>query len=62
LKVFNLLGQEVVTLVDEVRPVGAHWIIWNGTGSNGSPAASGLYIYRLQAGRFVESKKMLLIR
>ena len=58
----TLLGQEIVTLVDEVRPAGTHRIIWNGTNRNGSAAASGLYICRIQAGNFVDSRKMVLLR
>jgi hypothetical protein len=62
LKVFNTLGQLVATLVDEIRPVGAYRIIWDGRSSSGANVASGVYVYQLQAGNFVDAKKMVLIR
>jgi hypothetical protein len=57
LKVFDLLGREITTLVDEFKAPGEHAVTWN-TGR----AASGVYIYRLQSGPFVEAKKLLLLR
>lgn len=57
LKVYDLLGKEVATLVDENLPVGVHKAQWNA-----SDVASGVYFYRLQAGSFVETKKLLLLR
>ena len=57
LKVFNQLGQELATLVNETKEAGSHTIQWNATGF-----ASGVYYYQLTAGNFVENKKMLLIR
>jgi glucuronoarabinoxylan endo-1,4-beta-xylanase len=57
LKVFNLLGQDVHTLVNERQQAGFHSVEWDA-----SDLASGVYLYRLQAGDFVETRKMLLIR
>ncbi len=57
LKVFDLLGREVATVVDENLPVGVHKAEWNAGGFS-----SGVYLYRLQAGDFVETKKLLLLR
>lgn len=57
LKIFNLLGEEVATLVNEVRPAGTYRIGWNASGS-----PSGVYIYRLQAGDFTATKKLILLR
>jgi len=55
--VFSLLGQEVATLVAEKLDVGKHKVKWS---SNGVP--SGVYFYRFQAGSFLETKKMMVIR
>jgi hypothetical protein len=55
LTVYDLLGQEVATLVDGVRPAGTYAVTWNASG-----LASGTYIYRLEAGSTVLSKKMIL--
>ncbi len=56
LKVFNLLG-EVATLVAEQRTPGIHKLNWDARG-----LASGVYLYRLEAGEFVQSKKLILMR
>ena len=56
-KVFNSLGEEVRTLVDEIRPAGNYEAEFNA-----SALPSGVYIYRMQSGDFVSSKKMLLIK
>jgi hypothetical protein len=57
LKVFDLLGREVATLVNEVKRPGTYDATWNAEG-----VASGMYIYRLQAGSFVETRKLILLR
>jgi len=56
LKVFNLLGQEVATLVDAEKPAGTYEVDWNDTG-----ISSGVYYYCIVAGTFVETKKMVLV-
>ena len=57
LMVYNLLGQNVTQLVDQEKEAGYHEITFNA-----SHLPSGLYIYRLQAGEYVESRKMLLLK
>jgi hypothetical protein len=57
LKVFNILGQEVATLVDELQSAGEHV-----TSFDGGRLASGVYLYRLQAGEFTSSHKMVLMK
>jgi hypothetical protein len=57
LKVFNVLGEEVATLVNEVVEAGSRWVEFDAKG-----LASGLYIYRLQAGYTALTRKMLLVR
>jgi hypothetical protein len=56
-KIFNTLGQTVATLVNEDRQAGAYHVEWNA-----SEAASGLYVYQVKAGNFVDTKKMLLLK
>ena len=60
--VFNVLGQKVITLVNESRPVGEYQVMWNGCDSNGEAVTSGVYLYRIQAGAFSETKKMVLLK
>ncbi len=62
LTIYNQLGQEVRTLVNERNPVGAYQIEWDGRDHAGRQLASGVYLYRLKAGSFVETRKMVLLR
>lgn len=57
LKIFNTLGQEIETLVNEEKSVGTYTLNWNA-----SNLPSGVYVYRLQAGGFVQSRKMILLK
>ena len=57
LKVFNLLGKEVATLVNENKEAGNYLVNFNA-----SYLSSGIYIYKLQAGEFIQTKKMTLIK
>ncbi|MCK4311550.1 MAG: right-handed parallel beta-helix repeat-containing protein [Candidatus Cloacimonetes bacterium] len=60
--VLNLKGQKVKTLVNEILPAGEHSVIWNGRDSNGNRVSSGIYFYKLNAGKFVRTKKMILLK
>ena len=57
LKVYNLLGQEVAVLVNGRKEAGRHEVVFDG-----SNRASGVYMYRLQAGDFISSKKLLMVK
>ncbi|AFH50712.1 5'-Nucleotidase domain protein [Ignavibacterium album JCM 16511] len=57
LKVYDILGNEVVTLVNEEKPAGYYEIEFNAT-----ELSSGVYFYRLQSGNFTQTKKMILMR
>ncbi|MBK7500349.1 MAG: T9SS type A sorting domain-containing protein [Ignavibacteriales bacterium] len=61
LKVYDILGNEVATLVDEYRNAGNYEIDFN-PASSIKNLASGIYFYRLHAGSFVETKKMILLK
>ncbi len=62
LKIYNTLGQEVRTLVNSRQEVGYKTVVWDGLNNRGSRVASGIYIYRLQAGDFVQVRKMILTK
>ena len=64
LKVYDILGNEIVTLVNEQKEPGYYEVEFNASSpaSGGQAIASGVYIYRLTCGRFVATKKMLLLR
>jgi hypothetical protein len=57
IKVFDILGKEVATLVNEEKPAGSYDVNFDAAG-----LSSGIYFYKLQAGNFIETKKMILIR
>ncbi len=57
LSVYNLLGQEVACLCDEVRPAGEHRLAFDGSG-----LASGVYLVRLQAADVTQTQKVLLLK
>ena len=62
LKVYNLLGQEVRLLVNERQEAGFHTVLWDGRNIAGRSVSSGVYFYRLEAGEFTRSKKMMLLK
>jgi hypothetical protein len=62
LKVYNLRGQEVKTLVKEMQNPGNQSVLWDGTDNNSRIVSSGIYIYRLTAGKEQQSRKMLFLR
>jgi len=62
LTVYNLIGQEVATLVNEAQSSGVHSAAWDGRDNNGQVVSSGVYIYRLRAGAEVQSRKMIFMR
>jgi photosystem II stability/assembly factor-like uncharacterized protein len=62
LKVYNINGQEITTLVRTSEAAGLKRIVWDGTDASGRLVSSGVYIYRLQAGGFVESRQMILLK
>ncbi len=62
LKIFNLLGQEIKTLLDKKQQTGEYQIRWNGLDYLGNQASSGIYIMNFVAGSFVESRKILLLK
>jgi hypothetical protein len=62
LSIFNLLGQNVITLVDRTQSAGRYEILWNGHNQAGISVPSGVYVYNIESGEFFQSKKLILIR
>ncbi|MCJ7717585.1 MAG: T9SS type A sorting domain-containing protein, partial [Anaerolineales bacterium] len=67
LKIYNVLGKEIATLVNEVQPAGNYEVTFSAqggsaSGGNAYSLSSGTYFYTLQAGSFVETKKMILLK
>ncbi len=62
ISVYNLLGQKVVDLANLNLQSGNYEVTWNGLNRNGTQVSSGIYFYRIEAGSFVQTKKMTLIK
>ncbi|MCK5453841.1 MAG: T9SS type A sorting domain-containing protein, partial [Calditrichia bacterium] len=69
LKIYNLLGQEVRTLISAQQEAGYQSIVWDGRDNRGTPVASGIYIYQLAANpatgvgqSFMSTRKMILMK
>jgi len=62
LKIYNILGQEVRTLVDARETAGYKSVVWDGRNNAGASVASGVYFYRIAAENFSKVRKMLIIR
>ena len=62
LRIYNLMGQEVLRITHDEMRAGYHEERWHGLNQSGRNVASGIYIYRIQAGDFTETKKMLLLK
>jgi hypothetical protein len=60
--VYNVIGQLTNVLVDADKSAGSYTAVWDGTDLNGRTVGTGIYMYRLQAGSFVESRKMVLMK
>ena len=62
LEVFNVLGQLVKVLVNEPQNAGVKTVVWDGTNAFGRKVSSGVYLYKLTAGNFVQTRKMILLK
>jgi hypothetical protein len=62
LKVYDVLGREVATLVNGVGEPGVHSVRWDGRNSRGEAVSSGIYLYQLRAGNSVITRKMVLLK
>ena len=61
LKIYNIKGQVIKTLIDKFQPAGDKTVVWDGLDMHGQKTASGIYLYQLQAGAYIDVKKMILI-
>jgi len=62
LSIYNMLGQKIKTLVSEQKNAGTYSVQWNGENEFGQKVSSGAYIYKINAGSFVQSMKMILMK
>jgi hypothetical protein len=62
LEIYNIKGEKVKTLVDEKMEAQFHSVTWNGSDDSGKPVSSGVYFYKMKAGKFIQTKKMILMK
>ena len=62
LVIYDIMGREVATLLNEERNEGYHSIIWNTRNNVGTPVSAGIYFYQIQAKDFVKTRKMVLLK
>ena len=62
LKIYDILGREVVTLANKVFTPGYKSVVWNATNSRGHPVSAGMYFYTIQIKDFIQIKKMILMK
>jgi len=62
IKIYNLLGHEVKTLITGHQPAGKYLVVWNGCDNSGQAVSSGVYLYKIVAGEYVQVKKMVLMQ
>lgn len=62
IEIYNQKGQLVKTLVKGDMPAGKHSVVWNGTDSHGRATSSGVYFYKMQAGDYTTTRKMIMVK
>jgi hypothetical protein len=62
LSIYNIVGQKVITLVDQDYQAGNHVVRWTGQNANGRTVSSGIYFYRVRSGEFAQIRKMVLLK
>tara|TARA_B100001750_G_scaffold20562_1_gene13917 strand:+ start:319 stop:513 length:195 start_codon:yes stop_codon:yes gene_type:complete len=60
--VYDMLGREVKTLINQTQDAGYRSVIWDATNNQGQPVSSGVYLYSIEAGEFRKTKKMILLK
>jgi hypothetical protein len=61
-QIFNILGQKVRTIERGIHDAGRYSVVWNGMSDNGTRIASGVYFYRMLAGEYASTKKMVMLK
>jgi formylglycine-generating enzyme required for sulfatase activity len=60
--IYDMLGREVITLIDQTQDAGYRSVNWNATNNYGKPVSAGIYLYQIQAGEYISTKKMVLLK
>ena len=60
--IYDMMGREVKTLVNQAQDAGYKSVVWNATNDYGKPVSAGIYLYQIQAGEYIQTKKMVLLK
>jgi hypothetical protein len=60
--IYDMLGKEIKTLINQTQDAGYRSVIWNATNNYGKPVSAGIYLYQIQAGEYMQTKKMVLLK
>ena len=60
--IYDMLGREVKTLINQAQDAGYRSLIWDATNDYGKPVSAGIYLYQIQAGEYMQTKKMVLLK
>ena len=60
--IYDMMGKQVKTLVNQTQDAGYKSVIWDATNDYGKPVSAGIYLYQIQAGEYIQTKKMVLLK
>jgi len=60
--IYDMLGRQVKTFINQTQDAGFKSIIWDATNDYGKPVSAGIYLYQIQAGEYMEVRKMVLVK
>jgi len=60
--IYDMLGRQVKTLINQTQDAGYRSVIWDATNDYGKPVSAGIYLYQIQAGEYMQTKKMVLLK
>jgi hypothetical protein len=60
--IYDMLGRQVKTLINQTQNAGYKSVVWNATNDYGKPVSAGIYLYQIQAGEYMQTKKMVLLK
>ena len=60
--IYDMLGRQVKTIINQTQDAGYRSVIWDATNDYGKPVSAGMYLYQIQAGEYISTKKMVLLK
>ena len=60
--IYDMLGRQVKILINQNQDAGYRSVVWNATNDYGTPVSAGIYLYQIQAGEYISTKKMVLLK